>query len=213
MWPPAPKGVYTHLQTINGFTNVPILTLIAIGYLNRRAPAFSAKIALVFFIAMYGICTFVVDTGLHYLHISAILFLVCCGFMYVMGLIYPKQHVYVLKNRNVVNMRPWKYRYEVSAVLIAIMVSVYILLSPAGLAREGGMDAMTWFWMAISFAVSFGICMTVKRLLRKSEVEFYGVDDLDEDGDGMRRVETLEEEVPVGIQASAVSPMVAVENE
>ncbi len=208
----APKGVYTHLQTINGFTNVPILTLIAMGYLNRRAPAFSAKIALVFFIAMYGICTFFVDTGLHYLHISAILFVVCCGFMYVMGLVYPKQQVYVLKNKNVVNMRPWKYRYEVSATLIGIMVSVYILLSPIGLARESGMDAMTWFWMAVAFVASFGVCMTVKRLMRKSEVEFYGVDDLDSDGDEMATVETLEE-MPVGMQASTVSSMVAVERE
>lgn len=170
----APKGVYTHLQTINGFTNVPILTLIVMGYLNRRAPAFAAKIALVFFIAMYGICTFFVDTGLHYLHISAILFVTCCTFMYVMGLLYPKAHVYTIKNSHVVNIRPWKYRYEVSAALISIMVSVYILLSPIGLAREGGADASTLMWMCIATAISFCACLVAKRLLRKSEIKFYG---------------------------------------
>ncbi len=184
----APKGVYTHLQTINGFTNVPILTLIVMGYLNRRAPAFAAKIALVFFITMYGVCTFFIDTGLHYLHISAILFAVCCTFMYVMGLVYPKENVYVLKNRNVVSMRPWKYRYEVSAALVGIMISVYILLSPVGLARAGGADLMTIFLMALSFLVSFTVCLVAKRLLRNSEKKFYGVDDLDDEVD--------EEEVP-----------------
>lgn len=179
----APKGVYTHLQTINGFTNVPILTLIVMGYLNRKAPAFAAKIALVFFVTMYGICTFAVDTGLHYLHISAILFIICCTFMYVMGLLYPKQNVYQLKNSYVVNIRPWKYRYEVSAALVSVMASVYILLSPIGLAREGGADAMTWLWMGLATGASFAICLFLKKALHKSEVKFYGVENLDDEDD------------------------------
>lgn len=191
----APQGVYTHLQTINGFTNVPILTLIVMGYLNRRAPAFSAKIALVFFVSMYGICTFAVDTGLHYLHISAILFCVSCGFMFVMGLVYPKQQVYKIKDSKVVSMRPWKYRYEVSAALVAVMVSVYILLSPIGIAREGGADIMTLVWMIVATGVSFAAGMTVKRLMRKSEMTFYGVDNLDEEGDSEEIIE--ESVVPV----------------
>lgn len=169
----APQGLYTHLQTINGFTNVPILTVILMGYLNKRAPAFSAKISLVFFVAMYGILQFVVKLPIHYLHISAILFVICCTFMFICSKVKPRETDFVLKNTQVVNMQPWKYRYEFSTLLVAVMVSVYILLSKIGLAQEGGADIMTAVWMLAAFAVTAALGFAAKKLVAPWEMKFY----------------------------------------
>jgi SSS family solute:Na+ symporter len=173
----APHGLYTHLQTINGFTNVPILTVILMGYLNKWAPTFSAKISLVFFVGMYGVLTFVVKTPLHYLHISAILFAVCCAFMFICSKVSPRQHPFVLKNTHVVNLKPWKYRYEASTVLVAMMVCVYILLSKAGLAREGGATAMTAVWIVMAIAIVAALGVAAKKLLASREAEFYDLEE------------------------------------
>lgn len=173
----APQGLYTHLQTINGFTNVPILTVILMGYLNKRAPAFSAKISLVFFVSMYGILQFVVKLPIHYLHISAILFVICCTFMFICSKVKPRESDFILKNTQVVNIQPWKYRYEVSAVLVAVMVSVYILLSKVGLAQKGGADRMTVVWMAVAIVVTLIVFVILKRVLAPWEKRFYRIED------------------------------------
>ena len=81
----ASAGMYDYLQTINGFFNVPILTIIFMGYMTKKVPAIAAKVAIVFFVTTYGITQLVWDTGLHYLHSSAILFAISCLIMYVIG--------------------------------------------------------------------------------------------------------------------------------
>jgi SSS family solute:Na+ symporter len=169
----APQGLYTHLQTINGFTNVPILTVIVMGYLNKRAPAFAAKISLVFFVSMYGILLFLVKLPLHYLHISAILFVICCTFMYICSKVKPRKTDFVLKNTHIVNIQPWKYRYEASIILVALMVCVYILLSKAGLAKEGGADAITVIWILAAFGITGILGFIAKKKLTPWEMRFY----------------------------------------
>lgn len=40
---------------INGFFNVPIFTIIFMGYLTKRVPSIAAKLAITFFVITYGI--------------------------------------------------------------------------------------------------------------------------------------------------------------
>lgn len=166
-----PDGLYTHLQTINGFTNVPIFTIIFMGYVNKKAPAFSAKISLVFFVLCYGIMYFV-GTPLHYLHRSAILFAVCCLFMWIMGKVKPREIPYKLKNLHVVDMQPWKYRYEVSGFIVAIMICMYILLSPVGLAQEGGCTGTTAVYMGITIVIVAVLTGVLKKFLNPKDLVF-----------------------------------------
>jgi SSS family solute:Na+ symporter len=147
------------------------------GYLNKRAPAIAAKISLIFFIGMYGILNYFVKLPLHYLHISAILFIICCVFMYIYGRLSPRSVPFELKTLKVVNMRPWKYRYEFSTILIALMVSVYILLSKIGLAREGGADGKTALWMLVAIGITAFLGVAAKKLLIPWEKRFYGIED------------------------------------
>lgn len=166
-----PSGLYTHLQTINGFTNVPILTIVFMGYVNRKAPAISAKISLLFFVACYAIMFFI-NPPLHYLHRSGILFVICCTFMFIMSRVKPRAVEYKLKNLHVVDMKPWKYRYEVSGALLAVMVCVYILLSPVGLAQKGGCTSETLIYIGIAVVIMTILTILVKRFLSPKDVIF-----------------------------------------
>jgi SSS family solute:Na+ symporter len=59
----ASSGLFQYLQTVNGFYNVPIFTLMVVGMLSKKAPAISAKIALLFFIVVYGLSQFTGMSG------------------------------------------------------------------------------------------------------------------------------------------------------
>ena len=44
----ARNGFYTYVQTVNGFFNVPIFTIMFMGFVTKRVPAVAEKIGLVF---------------------------------------------------------------------------------------------------------------------------------------------------------------------
>ncbi|MGH4037999.1 MAG: solute:sodium symporter family transporter [Sphaerochaeta sp.] len=50
----APNGLFDYLQQINGFFNVPIFTIVFLGYITKKVPAKAAKIGLAYFVPMYG---------------------------------------------------------------------------------------------------------------------------------------------------------------
>ncbi|MFI3213596.1 MAG: solute:sodium symporter family transporter [Eubacteriales bacterium] len=159
----APAGMYDYLQTINGFFNVPIFTIIFMGYVTKKVPAIAAKVAITFFVTTYGITQLVWDTGLHYLHISAILFVISCIIMFVIGKIKPATEVFVLENNNLVNIEPWKNRFKASGFVVFVMLGMYIVFSPIGLAQEGGMDGIT----LIAFVGLGFLCATAAFVLEK----------------------------------------------
>lgn len=145
----APTGLYDYLQTINGFFNVPIFTIIFMGYMTKKVPPIAAKVAVTFFVTVYGITQLVWDTGLHYLHVSAILFVISCAIMYVIGKLRPSEVEFVLEDNKVVNIEPWKNRYKASGFVLFVMIGMYIVFSKLGVASEEGMRAITWAALAI----------------------------------------------------------------
>lgn len=165
-----PSGIFSYLQMINGFTNVPILIMLGVGYLNKRVPAFAAKMGAFIHIIGY-LLSFVLYPNMNYLHRIGINFVIAVVFMLIMGVLRPKEDVFELKNAHVVKMVPWKYRYEFSAFLVAIVVSFYILCSPLGFV--GGLTSMTWVYLAVGIVASVVLMMIVKKLCAKSEAVFY----------------------------------------
>ena len=77
----ASKGLFDYLQEVNGFYNIPILTLIVVGYLTRKVPARGAKVALLSGVVLYGVSQFILKpyftetygehTYPHFLHVMA----------------------------------------------------------------------------------------------------------------------------------------------
>jgi len=132
----APSGLFNYLQMVNGFYNVPIFTLIIIGMLNKTAPAWSAKVTLIFFMIGYGLTQLgVIKTGLHFLHILAILFACSVVFMVLMGKFFPAKTAYDdSKDLHVVDTTFWNKGVVVSVAIVLCVFGIYVLFSSLGIA-------------------------------------------------------------------------------
>ncbi|MDR0734859.1 MAG: solute:sodium symporter family transporter [Elusimicrobiota bacterium] len=146
----APQGLFQYLQTANGLYNVPIFTIILVGMFSKKVPSWAAKTALISFIIIYGITQVLPMTGadaalpgflrcfvrLHFLHILAILFVLCSAFMLVMGKLYPEHSKFDARNdKKVVDTKPWDKVVLVSCLITASVIGLYVLLSPLGIAK------------------------------------------------------------------------------
>ncbi len=143
----APSGLFNYLQMVNGFYNVPIFTLIIFGMLNKTAPAWSAKVTLVFFIIAYGLTQIPMDwtstvpvlgwlKSIHFLHVMAILFVIAIAFMYLTGKIWPStaSRYDDSKDLHIVDTTPWKNGVSLSVVIVLCVVAAYIIFSKFGIA-------------------------------------------------------------------------------
>ena len=169
----APDGLYSLVQQLNGLFNVPIFTIMVMGYLNKKAPAIAAKISLIAFIGVYGFTTFFMDLPIYYLHVSGAMFVICCIFMWVMGKIKPTDKVFETKSTNVVSISPWKYRYECGTLIAMGAVLTYIALSPVGFAQAGGADVMTGVWMVVGVAATCLVGFLFKKFMTRFDKEVY----------------------------------------
>ncbi|MCR8556255.1 solute:sodium symporter family transporter [Mucilaginibacter sp. BJC16-A38] len=131
----AKHGFYTYIQIVNGFFNVPIFTIMFMGFITKRVPAIAAKIGLAFFIVSYGLTQLVFDLHIHFLHILAILFVLTCGIMLLIGKLYPMPVPYTQRLNNLVDLKPWKNRHFFTGILLLMMILMFILFSPLMLAK------------------------------------------------------------------------------
>lgn len=127
-------GFYNYLQKASSFFSVPVFTIMAVGFVTRRTPPVAAKAGLVFFVVSYVLTQFVFTTGLHYLHVLAILFVITVAGMLLIGKLYPMQQSFQLQTTTTINVQPWKNRYWYFAALLIAMVLMFILFSPLGVA-------------------------------------------------------------------------------
>ena len=142
----APSGLFNYLQMVNGFYNVPIFTLIIFGMLNKTAPAWSAKITLVFFIVVYGLTQIPMQwtstvpvlgwlKSIHFLHVMAILFVIAIAFMYLAGKFRPASNAYDdTKDLHVVDTTPWNRGVVMSVAIVLCVFAVYVIFSKFGIA-------------------------------------------------------------------------------
>ncbi len=143
----APSGLFNYLQMVNGFYNAPIFTLIIFGMLNKRAPAWAAKVTLVCFIIAYGLTQIPFAgkeaipllgwlSGIHYLHVMAILFVIAVAFMWLTGIYWPtKNNTYDdAKDLHVVDTTPWNKAVVMSVAIVLCVFAVYVIFSKFGIA-------------------------------------------------------------------------------
>lgn len=129
----APEGLFQYLQMVAGFFSVPIFTIVFVGYVSNRVPAVAAKIALVVFVSSYALMQLVFKTPIHFLHQLAILFVACTVMMFIIGAIKPRAEEYVLPLNRAVCVTPWKYRFEVSLMVVYMVLGAFLLFSDLGL--------------------------------------------------------------------------------
>jgi SSS family solute:Na+ symporter len=72
---------------------------------------------------------------MHFLHVLAILFVVTVLLMLAIGKWRPREAPFVLQWNNLVEVTPWKWRYLAMGLLIALVIGLYVVFSPLGLAK------------------------------------------------------------------------------
>ncbi len=133
----APEGVWQLIRKFTGFYNIPIIAVVVMAVLSsrsgQRVPAAGALTAIGFHLLAYGTLTFVWDTGIHFIHLYAILFsleiAIMLAFVWRVG-----ESAFIPEDAHRVDMTPWRWAYPVAGGLLAAMVAVYVLFSSLGLA-------------------------------------------------------------------------------
>ena len=133
----APDGVWQLIRKFTGFYNIPIIAIVVMAMATRnsrlRIPANGALTAIGFHLLAYGICTFLWDPGIHFIHLYAILFAIEVGIMVAFSWRGGVQSV-ADSPSHTIDMTPWRHARSVSIVLLLAMVGVYVLFSSSGLA-------------------------------------------------------------------------------
>ena len=140
----APEGLWQIIRIFTGFYNIPVIAIVMVGLFTRRTPALGPKIVIVFHIVAYGLFQFVFGerTGLHFLHLYAILFAVEVLIMLAVGWIRPRQEEWTFRRRELVDLTPWRFAIPCAVTLLSCVVALYLLFSPVGLVD--GLSAAFW---------------------------------------------------------------------
>ncbi|MCF7364454.1 solute:sodium symporter family transporter [Vibrio sp. A1-b2] len=169
----APNGLFDLLQRLAGLFSVPIFTIVFMGYVTKRVPAIAAKASLAIFVMTYGIIQFTPATmhdylgplkplaELHFFHQLAVLFVVCCAVMFIIGKVHPRDTDYVLPVNEAMDIKPWEFRFEASAVILYMVLGAYIIFSDLGLV-SGDKSFMATYALC-GIVILGGIFTRIKR--------------------------------------------------
>ncbi|MRT50188.1 solute:sodium symporter family transporter [Raoultella sp. RIT712] len=138
----APQGLYSWMKQLNGVYNVPLVTIIIMGFFFPRIPAIAAKVAMGLGIVSYITINYLVKFDFHFLYILACTFCINVVVMLVIGIIKPRATPFKFHDAFAVDMQPWRHVKIASVGILFAMIGVY-----AGLAEFGGYSTR---WLAVS---------------------------------------------------------------
>ncbi|EGE3214239.1 TPA: SLC5 family protein [Shigella flexneri] len=137
----APQGLYSWMKQLNGIYNVPLVTIIIMGFFFPRIPALAAKVAMGIGIISYITINYLVKFDFHFLYVLACTFCINVVVMLVIGFIKPRATPFTFKDAFAVDMKPWKNVKIASIGILFAMIGVYV-----GLAEFGGYGTR---WLAM----------------------------------------------------------------
>jgi SSS family solute:Na+ symporter len=129
----APQGLYMFMQEFNALFSVPMLLMIAVGMISKKATTKSVLPGMVTYMGLYLFFKFgYTGWELHFLHKAAIYF--ACGVAVTMYLTYkdPAPIKETEQDQAPVNVENWKHLRIASLSTLAVMVATYALASPIG---------------------------------------------------------------------------------
>ncbi len=144
----APEGLWQIIRIFTGFYNIPVITIVLVGFFTAKVPAIAAKVVIIFHVITYGILKFVIEVDINFIHIYAILFVIEVSMMLLIGHLYPREGEIIFKSTGSVNLVPWKYAQPVAITLAALIVQLYLLFSPIGL-----VDGFSVYYLPCSLSV------------------------------------------------------------
>ena len=146
----APQGLYSWMKQLNGIYNVPLVTIIIMGFFFPRIPAIAAKVAMGLGIVSYITINYLVKFDFHFLYVLACTFCINVVVMLVIGVIKPRATPFKFHDAFAVDMQPYRHVKIASVGILFAMIGVY-----AGLAEFGGYG--TRWLAAVSYAITAAV--------------------------------------------------------
>lgn len=137
----APAGLYDFMRRFMGFFNIPLVTIIMMGFITKKPPAASAKFVMFFFMFCYWLFSFKFKIPLHFLYVQGILSLTCAVIMLVWGVIAPRLEQSPQEFTPSINMDNWKYLYPMSFTSLTTVIWIYVLFSKIGFLSDNKINA------------------------------------------------------------------------
>ena len=132
----ASEGLFQLMRRATGFFNIPVIAIVLLGLFSTRASGTAARISILAYLPIYGAIVTSDKNELHFIHVMGLLFLGTIASVSAISLFEPRRVPYVPKtSTEAVDLTPWKYSKWVSAIAIALLVLIYFLFSPLGLAK------------------------------------------------------------------------------
>ncbi|HHD7212991.1 TPA: solute:sodium symporter family transporter [Citrobacter freundii] len=148
----APQGLYSWMKQLNGIYNVPLVTIVIMGFFFPRIPALAAKVAMGLGIVSYITINYLVKFDFHFLYVLACTFCINVAVMLVIGAIKPRATPFKFHDAFAVDMKPWKNVKIASVGVLFAMIGVY-----SGLAQFGGYNSR---WLTIlSYAITVAVAI------------------------------------------------------
>lgn len=171
----APEGLWQIIRIFTGFYNIPVITIVLVGFFTAHVPALAAKVVIIFHIIAYGLLKFVIDIDINFIHIYAILFFVEAGIMLAIGAAIPRLDKTIFTKSNTVNLVPWKYALPVAINLASMIIMLYILFSPIGLVNN--LSPLFWPSILAVLVIDISLCVFSLKHWQKNYVHTIEVAD------------------------------------
>ncbi len=164
----APEGLYQFSRRSTGFYNIPMIALVLTGFFTKRVSGIAARAAVIFYIVTYILLVFVFDEPINFIHLMGILFVFMVLIMLTISYFKPRETPYFMNlHKKAVDLAPWKWGPILALVIMGLLVFVYLLCSPVGLAATAGIKPDFYFWTSILISVFLFLLMW---LLRRQKV-------------------------------------------
>ena len=158
-------GLFLLLKRFAGFFNIPIVALVAVGFLNRTISGKAARATVLLHVILYYSLVWIFKVKVNFVHVMGSLFVFDIIVMFILGSIFKRETPYVPSNSNKsnVDLTSWKYAREVSALLIIGLCYLYAILSPWGLAGGNGLGKITMIFAILTVVIIGVISFTKKK--------------------------------------------------
>ena len=158
-------GLFLLLKRFAGFFNIPIVALVAVGFLNRTISGKAARATVLLHVIINYSLVWIFKVKVNFVHVMGSLFVFDIIVMFILGSIFKRETPYVPSNSNKsnVDLTSWKYAREVSALLIIGLCYLYAILSPWGLAGGNGLGKITMIFAVLTVVILGIITFTKKK--------------------------------------------------
>ena len=158
-------GLFLLLKRFAGFFNIPIVALVAVGFLNKTVSGKAARITVLLHVILYYSLVWIFKVKVNFVHVMGSLFVFDVVVMFILGSIFKRETEYVpsTKNKSNVDLTDWKYVREFSALLIMGLFYLYAVLSPIGLAGGKSLGKVSLIFAVITVVILAVLNMTKKK--------------------------------------------------